>query len=44
MAKMRRLKSMYSSDQIEQVQAFRAEVDQAMESVRVEYAKHGEQA
>ncbi|MCG6897984.1 MAG: V-type ATP synthase subunit A [Thiocapsa sp.] len=43
MAKMRRLKSLYSSEQIDQVHAFRAEVDQAMESVRMEYAKHGEQ-
>jgi V/A-type H+/Na+-transporting ATPase subunit A len=44
MAKMRRLKSMYSSEQIDQVLAFRAEVDHAMESVRIEYAKHGEQS
>jgi V/A-type H+-transporting ATPase subunit A len=44
MAKMRRIKSMYSSEQLDQVLAFRAEVDHAMESVRIEYAKHGEQS
>ncbi|SDX87033.1 V/A-type H+-transporting ATPase subunit A [Allochromatium warmingii] len=42
LAKMRRIKSMYSSEQLEQVQAFRLEVDQAMEAIRMEYAKQGE--
>ncbi|MBV5308657.1 V-type ATP synthase subunit A [Chromatium okenii] len=44
LAKMRRIKSMYSSEQLEQIQAFRGEVDQAMESIRIEYAKQGEPA
>lgn len=33
---------MYSSEQLEQIQAFRQEVDQAMEAIRIEYAKQGE--
>jgi V/A-type H+-transporting ATPase subunit A len=42
LAKMRRIKSMYTSDQLDQIQEFRKEVDQAMEAIRIEYAKHGE--
>ncbi len=42
LAKMRRIKSMYTSDQMDQIQAFRREVDQVMESIHVEYAKHRE--
>ena len=42
LAKMRRIKSMYTSDQMEQIQAFRAEVNSAMEEIRIEYAKQGE--
>ena len=42
LAKMRRIKSMYSSEQLDQIQAFRAEVEQTMEGIRVEYAKQGE--
>ncbi len=44
LAKMRRIKSMYSSDQMEQIEAFRAEVNAAMEEIRIEYAKQGEPA
>ncbi len=44
LAKMRRIKSMYSSDQMEQIEAFRAEVNGAMEEIRIEYAKQGEPA
>jgi len=44
LAKMRRLKSMYTSEQMDQISAFRDEVDHAMEEIRVEYAKHGEGA
>ena len=44
LAKMRRIKSMYTSDQMEQIQAFRAEVNSAMEEIRIEYAKQGEPA
>ncbi|MBK1640320.1 V-type ATP synthase subunit A [Chromatium okenii] len=42
LAKMRRIKSMYTSEQLDQIQAFRAEVNQVMESIRIEYAKQGE--
>jgi len=44
LAKMRRIKSMYTSDQMDQIQAFRAEVNSAMEEIRIEYAKQGEPA
>jgi len=40
LAKMRRIKSMYSSDQLDQIQAFRKEVEKTMEGIRIEYAKH----
>jgi V/A-type H+/Na+-transporting ATPase subunit A len=39
LAKMRRLKSMYTSDQMDQIQSFRAEVEASLESIRLEYAK-----
>jgi V/A-type H+-transporting ATPase subunit A len=39
LAKMRRLKSMYTSDQMDQIHAFRAEVESSLESIRLEYAK-----
>jgi V/A-type H+/Na+-transporting ATPase subunit A len=42
LAKMRRIKSMYSSDQLDQIQAFRVEMNQVMEHIRIEYAKQGE--
>lgn len=42
MAKMRRLKSMYSSEQLDQIQAFRQDVTQAMDAIQIEYAKHGD--
>lgn len=42
LAKMRRIKSMYSSEQLDQIQAFRQEVDQRMEAIRIEYATQGE--
>ncbi|WP_295457346.1 V-type ATP synthase subunit A [uncultured Thiodictyon sp.] len=44
LAKMRRLKSMYSSDQMDQIQAFRTEVSAAMAEIRGEYAKQGDRA
>jgi V/A-type H+-transporting ATPase subunit A len=44
LAKMRRIKSMYTSDQMDQIQAFRGEVNSAMEEIRIEYAKQGEPA
>ncbi len=42
LAKMRRIKSMYTSEQLDQIQAFRVEMNQVMESIRIEYAKQGE--
>jgi V/A-type H+-transporting ATPase subunit A len=44
LAKMRRLKSMYTSEQMDQIEAFRVEVNASMEEIRVEYAKQGERA
>jgi V/A-type H+/Na+-transporting ATPase subunit A len=44
LAKMRRLKSMYTSEQMDQIQAFRVEVNASMEEIRVEYAKQEERA
>ncbi len=41
LAKMRRLKSMYTSDQMDQIHAFRAEAESSLESIRLEYAKQG---
>ncbi len=43
LAKARRCKSMYSSDQLEKIAELRADVEQELESIRLEYAKHGEQ-
>ena len=42
LTKMRRLKSMYTSDQMDQIESFRAEVETALNEIRVEYAKQGE--
>ena len=42
LAKMRRIKSMYSSEQMDKIQAFRAEVTSAMEEIRGDYAKQGD--
>lgn len=39
LARLRRLKSLYSSEQIEQLRAFRHDLDQAMEAIRIEYTK-----
>ena len=44
LARARRCKSMYSSDQLDKLAAFRKEVEQEFESVRLEYAKQGEHA
>ena len=44
LAKVRRAKSMYSNDQLEQFQAFREEVVTAMVEIRVEYSNHEKQA
>ena len=41
LTKMRRLKSMYTSDQMDQIEGFRAEVETALNEIRVEYAKQG---
>ena len=42
LAKMRRVKSLYSSEQLDQILAFGAEIDQAMEAIRLEYVKQGD--
>jgi V/A-type H+-transporting ATPase subunit A len=44
LSRARRIKSLYSSEQLDEIEAFRAEVEQALENLRVEYAKHEEQA
>ncbi|MCX7813862.1 MAG: hypothetical protein N2250_09530, partial [Pseudothermotoga sp.] len=41
LAKMRRLKSTYSSEQLDQIQAFRQEIDQTIAAIQLEYAKQG---
>ena len=35
---------MYTSDQMDQIHAFRVEVNASMEQIRLEYAKQGERA
>jgi len=44
LAKARRCKSVYSSDQVEKIAEFREDVEQAFENIRLEYAKQGEDA
>jgi V/A-type H+-transporting ATPase subunit A len=44
LAKARRCKSMYSSDQIEKIDEFREDVAQVFEEIRLQYAKQGEHA
>jgi V/A-type H+-transporting ATPase subunit A len=44
LAKMRRIKSMYSSDQMDQFQSFQSEIMTTMAGIRIEYAKQDEQA
>ncbi|WP_210424638.1 V-type ATP synthase subunit A [Marichromatium bheemlicum] len=39
LAKMRRIKSLYSSEELDRIQGFRDEVEEAMEGVRIEYSK-----
>ncbi len=41
-SRARRIKSLYSSDQLDEIAAFRTEVEQAFDSLRLEYAKAGE--
>ncbi|MFD2110844.1 V-type ATP synthase subunit A [Thiorhodococcus fuscus] len=41
LAKMRRIKSMYSSEELDRIQGFRNEVEKTMEGIRIEYAKQG---
>jgi V/A-type H+-transporting ATPase subunit A len=42
LAKARRCKSMYNSDQVEKIAEFREDVEQELENIRLEYAKQGE--
>jgi V/A-type H+-transporting ATPase subunit A len=44
LARARRCKSMYSSEQLDKIGAFRKEVEQEFENIRLEYAKEGEHA
>ena len=41
MAKIRRCKSLYNSDQVDKILEFRAEVAQELEKIRLEYVKQG---
>jgi V/A-type H+-transporting ATPase subunit A len=44
LARVRRLKSMYSSDQLDSIADFRAQVEKELEKMRLEYAKESEHA
>ena len=44
LAKARRCKSMFSSDQVDNIRTFMQEVNQEFENIRLEYAKQGEHA
>jgi V/A-type H+-transporting ATPase subunit A len=44
LATVRRAKSSYSSDQVDKLQELREEIKQALNDIRLEYAKHGEHA
>jgi V/A-type H+/Na+-transporting ATPase subunit A len=44
LSRVRRIKSLYSSDQLDQIETFRDEVEQTLENLRQEYVKHEEQA
>ncbi|MEA3277948.1 MAG: V-type ATP synthase subunit A [Pseudomonadota bacterium] len=44
LAKARRCKSMYNSDQLDKIAEFRTDVGQEFEKIRLEYAKQGEHA
>ncbi len=44
LAKARRIKSMYNSDQLDNIAEFRAEIERVMEDIRAEYARKGEHA
>ena len=44
LSRVRRIKSLYSSDQLDEIETFRNEVEQSFENLRQEYANHEEQA
>jgi len=44
LARARRCKSMYSSEQLEKIAEFRTEVEHELETIRLEYARQGEHA
>ncbi len=44
LSRTRRIKSLYSSEQLDEIEAFRTEVEQTLENLRLEYEKHEEQA
>lgn len=43
LSRVRRIKSLYSSEQLEDIETFRDEVEQSFENLRQEYANHEEQ-
>jgi len=44
LSRVRRIKSLYSSDQLDEIETFRNEAEQSFENLRQEYANHEEQA
>jgi V/A-type H+/Na+-transporting ATPase subunit A len=44
LAKVRRCKSMYNSEQVDKIAELRADIEQELEKIRLEYAKQGEHA
>lgn len=44
LSRARRIKSLFSSEQLDEIAAFRAEAEQSLEDLRLEYAKQEEQA
>ena len=44
LSRARRIKSLYTSDQLAEIKAFRNEVEKTLEELRLEYAKQEEQA
>ena len=44
LSRVRRIKSLYTSEQLDDIETFRDEVEQTLENLRQEYAKHEEQA
>ena len=43
LTKVRRCKSLYGNDQLDQIAELREEIERELEGIRIEYAKQGEQ-